>query len=100
MTCLLRDDSLLKKITEATTIDKFATEVKASIINPSHEPERHDLGWFTIQDNLLYVPKGPCRMRVLHECHNDPLVGHFGIDPIDISRVLVVTTMEIGKRVG
>jgi hypothetical protein len=35
-TCLLRDDSLLKQIVEATTTDKFATEVKASIANPSH----------------------------------------------------------------
>ena len=53
-TCLLRDDSLLKKIAKATTIDKFATEVKASITNPSHEPKRPDLARFTIQDNLLF----------------------------------------------
>ena len=84
-TCLLRDDSLLKQIAEATTTDKFATEVKASITNPSHEPKRPDLARFTIQDNLLfrdnllYVPEGPCRTRVLHECHDDPLVGHFGV---------------------
>ena len=56
-TCLLRDDSLLKQIEEATTTEKFATEVKASITNPSHEPKRPDLARFTIQDNLLISQK-------------------------------------------
>ena len=84
-TCLLRDDSLLKQIAEATTTNKFAREVKESITNTSHEPKRPNLARFTIQDNLLfrdnllYVPEGSCRMRVLHECHDDPLVGHFGV---------------------
>jgi hypothetical protein len=53
-TFLLRGDSLLEKIAEATTTDKFAIEVKTSITNPSHEPKRADLGRFTFQDNLLF----------------------------------------------
>jgi hypothetical protein len=76
---------LLKQITEATTTNKFATEVNASITNPSHKPNREDLSCFIFRDkrlfrdNLLYVPNGPCRTKVLQECHNDLLVGHSGV---------------------
>ena len=86
--------------------NKFAPKVKESITIPSHEPKRPDLAHFTIQDNLLfrdnllYVPEVPCRTRVLHECHDDPLVNHFGVaKTVDISGILVATTMEIGQRV-
>ena len=84
-TFFLPNDTFLNQIVEATTTDKFATEVKASITNPSHEPKRFDLAHFTIQDNLLfldnllYVPKSPCRTRVLQECLDDPLAGHFDV---------------------
>jgi hypothetical protein len=43
---------------KAITTNKFATEVKASIVNPSHEPESTDLGHFTFRDRVvLSVPQ-------------------------------------------
>ena len=84
-TCMLQDDSLLKDIIEATTTDGFAKEIQESLQTPSMGNKRKDLDHFTIQDglvfrdHLLYVPEGPCRSRVLRECHDDPLAGHFGV---------------------
>ena len=84
-TCMLQDDSLLQQITEASKTDAFANEIRDSLQNPSKATKRKDLDTFTIQegllfrDHLLYVPEGPCRTRVLRECHDDPLAGHFGV---------------------
>ena len=84
-TCMLQDDSFLKEIIEATMTDGFANEIQESLQNPSIGHKRKDLDHFTIQDglvfreHLLYVPEGPCRTRVLKECHDDPLAGHFGV---------------------
>ena len=84
-TCMLQDGSLLQQITDASTTDAFANNIRNSLQNPSKTPRRTDLDHFTIQygllfrDHLLYVPEGSCRTRVLRECHDDPLVGHFGV---------------------
>jgi hypothetical protein len=65
--------------------DKFTTEVSIGIANPSHEPKMAYLGHFTFwdkllfRDNLLYVLEGSCQTKVLQECHDDLLVGHFGV---------------------
>ena len=31
------------------------------------------------QNNLIYVPDCPCRLRIIKECHDDALAGHFGV---------------------
>ena len=31
-------------------------------------------------EELLYVPEGPCRLRVLQSQHDFPLAGHFGFN--------------------
>jgi hypothetical protein len=78
---------------EATTTDKFMTEVKKSITNPAHEPKRADLGRFTFQDkllfrdNLLYVSNEPCWTKLLQECHDGPLGGHFGVAKTNLELV-------------
>ena len=84
-TCMLQDDSLLQQITDASTTDAFANEVRGSLQNPSPGIKRKDLDHFTIQDgllfrdHLLYVLEGQCRTRVLWECHDDPLADHFEV---------------------
>ena len=84
-TYLLRDDSLLKEIAAATAEDAFAQDIKASLDHPSPTLSRSDLNHFSVhdgllfRDHLLYVPEGSCRTRVLQECHDDPLAGHFGV---------------------
>ena len=66
-TCMLQDGSLLQQITDASTTDAFANNIRNSLQNPSKTPRRTDLDHFTIQDgllfrdHLLYVPEGPCR---------------------------------------
>ena len=64
----------------------FSVFILASARHSLHKATtRKDLDTFTIQeyllfrDHLLYVPEGPCRTRVLRECHDDPLAGHFGV---------------------
>jgi hypothetical protein len=84
-TYMLHDDSLLNEISQATTSDPFATDIMARLNNPSPERQSSDLNHFTTHDgllyrnHLLYVPDGPCRLRVLQTCHDDPLAGHFGV---------------------
>ena len=85
-TYMLQDETLLGEITTATTADRFAQEIKACLEDPmSHRSPRDDLDKFSIHDGLLlrdtlvYVPDGPCRVRVISECHDSPLAGHFGV---------------------
>ena len=84
-TYMLHDDSLLNEIAQATTSDPFATDIMARLNTPSPERQSSDLNHFTTHDgllyrnHLLYVPDGPCRLRVLQTCHDDPLAGHFGV---------------------
>ena len=84
-TCMLQDYSLLQQITDASTTNAFANEIRDSLQKPSKGMKRKDLDHFTIQDaflyrdNLLYVPEGPCRTQVLGECDDDPLAGHFEV---------------------
>ena len=82
---MFQDDSLLQHITDASTTDVFANEVRDSLQNPSKGTESKGLEHFTIQDgllfrdHLLYVPESLCHTWVLRECHDDQLVGHFGV---------------------
>jgi hypothetical protein len=32
-----------------------------------------------LRNNLIYVPKGPICLKILRECHDNTLVGHFGM---------------------
>ena len=84
-TCMLQDDSFLREIAEATITDGFANAIKSDLNNPPRRPNRSDLNQFSVRDgllfrnHLLYVPEGQCRTRVVRECHDDPLAGHFGV---------------------
>ena len=84
-TCMLQDDSLLNEIATATTSDPFAKEIMARINDPSPGMKSSYLNQFTTRDgllyrnHLLYVPEGSCQTRVLQNCHDDPLAGHFGV---------------------
>ena len=65
--------------------DPFATDIMVRINDASQDMQSSDLINFNIRDgllyhnHLLYVPFGTCRTRVLRTCHDDPLVGHFGV---------------------
>ena len=82
--CLLRPDQL-QMFATATTSDPFAKEIMARINDPSPGMKSSYLNQFTTRDgllyrnHLLYVPEGSCRTRVLQNCHDDPLAGHFGV---------------------
>ena len=68
-----------------TTTDRFAQEIKACFEDPTHRSQRDDLEKFSFRDgvllrnNLVYVLEGPCRVRILTECHDGSLAGHFGV---------------------
>ncbi len=32
-----------------------------------------------LRNNLIYVPEGPIRLKILRECHDNTLAGHFGM---------------------
>ena len=84
-TCMLHDDSLLNEIATTTVSDPFAKEIMGRINDPSPDMKSSYLNQFTTRDgllyrnHLLYVPEGSCRTRVLQNCHDDPLAGHFGV---------------------
>ena len=85
VTYMLHDDSLLTEIARATISDPFAINIMARINDLSQDMQSSDLNHFTIRGGLLYrnhlfcVPVGACRTRVLQSCHDDPLVGHYGV---------------------
>ena len=84
------DSSLLDSIREHLGTDEFAQDILNHIIpdrascSQSQNP-RQDYNQFSWHDgllfrqNLLYVPDGPSRLRVLQQCHDTPMAGHFGI---------------------
>ena len=82
-TCMLHDDSLLAEIAKALPTDKFANAIHEGLLDPSKSKE--DLACFRFEggllyrNQLLYVPEGECRTKVLQKCHDDPLAGHFGV---------------------
>ena len=84
-TYLLQDETLLTEISRATIADHFAQEIKASLEDLTSRSSRDDLNKFSFRDglllrsNLVYVPEGPCRVRVISECHDNLLAGHFGV---------------------
>jgi hypothetical protein len=69
----------------ATEEDTWATNIKKELQERPRNPNRDDLDQFEQQDglllrnNLIYVPKGPIRLKILRECHDNTLAGHFGI---------------------
>ena len=80
------DESLLNAIATDTATDKFAKEIKDNRVNKSTIKEvRNSQEQFMFRDgflfrnNLMYVPDGPCRIRIMKECHDDALAGHFGV---------------------
>lgn len=84
-TSMLQDADLLRDIAAAMPLDPFVHELRSCLADRSKAPTRGDLDQFTFHEglvfrnNLLYVPAGSCRTRVLQTCHDDPLAGHFGV---------------------
>ena len=84
-TCMLLDVSLVSNIAKEMAIYAFSNEIMVSIKNPSKKKQRSNIKQFSFQDgllyknNLLHVLEGSCRTRALHDCHDDPLIGHFGV---------------------
>jgi len=69
----------------ATEEDTWATNIKKELQERPRNPNRDDLDQFEQQDglllrnNLIYVPEGPIRLKILRECHDNTLAGHFGM---------------------
>jgi hypothetical protein len=69
----------------ATEEDTWATNIKKELQEWPRYPNRDDLDHFEQQDglllrnNLIYVPEGPIRLKILRECHDNTLAGHFGM---------------------
>jgi hypothetical protein len=69
----------------ATEEDTWAIDIKKELQERPRYPNRDDLDQFEQQDellfrnNLIYVPEGPIRLKILRECHDNTLVGHFGM---------------------
>jgi hypothetical protein len=82
---MVMDESLLDAIAADTTTDKFAKEIQGKLNNSGIGEVRNVHEQFVFRDgflfryNLMYVPDGPCRIRIVKECHDDALAGHFGV---------------------
>jgi hypothetical protein len=82
---VLHDETLVAEIATSTSTDHFAQDVKASLNNPTHPSHPNNLAKFSSHDGILlrndlvYVPDGPCRVRVITECHDRPLAGHLQV---------------------
>jgi hypothetical protein len=69
----------MKMVTEE---DTWATNIKKERLR---NPNRDDVDQFEQQDglllrnNLIYVPEGPIRLKILRESHDNTLAGHFGM---------------------
>jgi len=69
----------------ATKEDTWATNIKKELQERPRNPNRDDLDQFEQQDglllrnNLIYVPEGLIRLKILRECHDNTLAGHFGM---------------------
>jgi len=67
----------------ATEEDTWATNIKKELQERPRNPNHDDLDQFEQQDgllfrnNLIYVPEGPKRLKILKECHDNTLAGHF-----------------------
>jgi hypothetical protein len=63
--------------------DTWATNIKKELQERLRNPNRDDLDQFEQQDglllrnNLIYVPEEPIRLKILRECHDNTLAGHF-----------------------
>jgi len=69
----------------ATKEDTWATNIKKELQERPRNPNHDDLDRFEQQDglllrnNLIYVPEGPIRLKILRECDDNTLADHFGI---------------------
>jgi hypothetical protein len=69
----------------ATKEDTWATNIKKELQERPRNPNRDDLDQFEQQDglllrnNLIYVPERPICLKILRECHDNTLAGHFGM---------------------
>jgi transposase InsO family protein len=84
------DSSLLDQISSDINGDVFAQDILDHILpdrascstnNNSHivyDQFRWRNG-FLFRKDLLYIPDGPARLQVLHQCHDIPMAGHFGV---------------------
>jgi hypothetical protein len=81
----LPDSYLVRDIKMATEEDIWATNIKKELQERPRNPNRDDLDQFEQQDklllrnNLIYVPEGPIHLKILRECHDNTLAGHFGM---------------------
>jgi hypothetical protein len=69
----------------ATKEDTWATNIKNELQERPRNPNRDDLDQFEQQDglfflnNLIYVPERSLHLKILRECHDNTLAGHFGM---------------------
>jgi len=76
---------LVRDIKMATEEDTWATNIKKELQERPRNPNRDDLDQFEQQDglllrnNLIYVLEGPIRLKIMRECHDNTLAGHFGM---------------------
>jgi hypothetical protein len=69
----------------ATKENTWVTNIKKEFQERPRNPNCDDLDQFEQQDglflrnNLIYVPEGPIRLKILRECHDNTLAGHFGM---------------------
>jgi hypothetical protein len=69
----------------ATEENTWATNIKKELQERPKNPNCDDLDQFEQQDgllfrnNLIYVLEGPIRLKILRECHDNTLAGHFGM---------------------
>jgi hypothetical protein len=69
----------------ATKENTWATNIKKELKERPRNSNRDDLDQFEEQDglflrnNLIYVPEGPIRLKIMRECHDNTLAGHFGM---------------------
>ncbi len=76
---------LVRDIKMATEEDIWVTSIKKELQKRPRNPNRDDLDQFEQQDglfflnNLIYVPEGPICLKILRECHDNTLSGHFGM---------------------
>jgi hypothetical protein len=62
----------------ATKEYTWATNIKKELQERPRNPNRDDLDQFEqqlLRNNLIYVPEGPIRIRILRECHDNTLAN-------------------------
>jgi len=79
------DQSLIEEIKRTLVDDEYAQEVIAKLQTTALPPrEQEQIKNFTFEDglllhrNLIYLPGETLRVRILQQCHDSLLAGHYG----------------------